>query len=79
MEPKKLYDTLTFERSDIWDAALFIIDELQKSKNDVALDGNLTPDQRSYACGQSAALVEAIALLKDTHVAVRERANMKSN
>jgi len=79
MSSQLLVDTLTFEKSDIWDSALFIIEELQKSKTEIALDGNLSPDQRSFACGQASALAEVIALLKETHEEVRERSNMKSN
>ena len=79
MKSDQLFDTLTFEQSNIWDAALFILSEMQKTKTDIALDANLTPDQRSFACGQAAALSESIELLKETHQEVRERVNMKSN
>lgn len=79
MNSELLFNTLTFEQSNIWDSALHIADVLQKSKTEVALDANLTPDQRSYACGQAAALTELIYLLKETHEEVRARSNMKSN
>jgi hypothetical protein len=77
MTREKLQETLLFERSDIWDAAIHMLETGARIASDYAIDPSLTPEARHYHAGEAHGFQSALNLLIDTRAEALERANRK--
>lgn len=77
MTREKLQETLLFERNDVWDACVHMLETGARMASDYAIDPSLTPEARHYHAGEAHGFQSALNLIIDTRAEALERANRK--
>lgn len=77
MKPERLQEILLFEKNDIWDATLHMLDKAYQLAAENAVDPALTPEKREFEAGVAYGFLSAKRLLVDTREEALERANRK--
>ena len=77
MTPERLQEVLLFERNDIWDASLHMLEKAYQMAAENAVDPALTPEKREFEAGVAYGFLSAKRLLIDTRDEALERANRK--
>lgn len=77
MKPEKLQEVLLFEKSEIWDACIHMLDKAYEIAAESAIDPSLSTEKRNFEAGQAYGYLSAKRLLVDTRAEALERANRK--
>ena len=75
----KIQNSLLFHQSDVWDAVMSIIDEIQKSETSIATSQSIDESKRAHQCGRVDGIFFVKDLLEDTRAQALSNASRKTS
>lgn len=68
MEAEKLQRVLSFSKSELWDAVMFIVDESIETETSAAISQDFEESKRNHQCGRAEAMKAFKELLQETRL-----------